>query len=216
MVARQSSNVLSASSIARSFTTTLSPAPQLFDTVVDHDVAKRTGSRHDISARCDCLFRALDVDPLTCVLFHPHPPSTGAATERVGAVPHHLDGRPDGFENVPGCNEHVIVPAEVARVVVGDLLAVRFGLDEAFLHEMHQELTVMDHFVFPTELRVFVTQRVEAVRALSDDLRYTEFVERRDVLQRESLKNELVAGAARRVARAELLGAEDGEIDAAS
>ena len=68
--------------------------------------------------------------------------------------------------------------------------------------------------VVAAELRVLVLQRVEAVRALRDDLLHAHAVERLDVLHREHLEDVLVARAAGRVAGAQLARAEDGEVDA--
>ena len=79
--------------------------------------------------------------------------------------------------------------------------------------QRHQQLRVVDHLVVRAELRVLVLQRVEAVRALRDDLLHSEPVERLDVLHREHLEDVLVARPAGGVAGAELARAEDREVD---
>ena len=79
--------------------------------------------------------------------------------------------------------------------------------------ELAEQLRVVHHLVVAAELRVLVLQRVEAVRALRDDLLHAEAVERLDVLHRQHLEDVLVARAARRVAGAELARAEDREVE---
>ena len=84
----------------------------------------------------------------------------------------------------------------------------------ARLDERLEELAVVHDLVVAAELRVLVLQRVEAVRALRDDLLHAHAVERLDVLRGEHLEDVLVARAAGRVAGAVLGRAEDGEVDA--
>ena len=67
--------------------------------------------------------------------------------------------------------------------------------------------------VVPAELRVLVLERVEAVRALRDDLLHAQPVERLDVLHREHLEDVLVARSAGRVAGAQLARSEHGEVE---
>ncbi len=71
----------------------------------------------------------------------------------------------------------------------------------------------MDDLVVAAELRVFVLQHVEAVRALGDDLLHLHAFEGLDVLHREHLEDVLVAGAASLVAVAHLRRSEDREVD---
>ena len=82
------------------------------------------------------------------------------------------------------------------------------GLDQPL-----EELAVVDDLVVAAELRVLVAQRVEAVRALGDDLAHAHAVEAGDVLLGQHLEQVLVAGAAGRVAGAQLGRPEDGEVD---
>ena len=81
-------------------------------------------------------------------------------------------------------------------------------------HQLAEQLRVVHHLVVAAELRVLVLQRVEAVRALRDDLLDAEAVERLDVLHRQHLEDVLVARTAGRVAGAQLARAEDGEVEA--
>ena len=73
---------------------------------------------------------------------------------------------------------------------------------------------VVDDLVVAAELRVLVEQRVEAVRALRDDLAHAHAVEHLDVRHRQHLEQVLVARAAGRVAGAHLRRAEHGDGDA--
>src|SRR6266487_3698595 len=98
--------------------------------------------------------------------------SAAAQSARPGAG--HLDEVDAGerTDDLPGREVHVVVATQVARVVEGDPL-VEGGVPKvqaSGLDELHEELGVVDDFVVPAELRVFVLQGVEAVRALRDDL----------------------------------------------
>ena len=55
-------------------------------------------------------------------LLHPHVRAAGAAAERPLAAALHLDRLTDGGDELARRLEHVVVPGQVARVVVGDLL----------------------------------------------------------------------------------------------
>ncbi len=103
------------------------------------------------------------------------------------------------------------MPAEIASVVVDDSLSQRRvgHVEVAIFDELFEELAVVDHLIVTAELRIFVSQSVEAVRALGDDLLHTHAVERLDVLHCEQLEDVFVARASSRVAGAVLGWAED-------
>ena len=88
----------------------------------------------------------------------------------------------------------------------------RARLQPPISHELGDHLAVVQHFEVAAELRVLVGERIEAVRALGDDLLHAVAVERLDVLLRERLEEVFVAQAARGVAIAGLLLAEDDEV----
>ena len=73
---------------------------------------------------------------------------------------------------LPRREVHVVVAAEVARVVVRDALLERRARERqpAARDELVEQLAVVDDLVVAAELRVLVLQHVEAVRALRDDL----------------------------------------------
>ena len=119
------------------------------------------------------------------------------------------------LEHGPGLLDDAVVPAEVTGVVVGDLARVaRAGDELARLHQVLEQLGVVDHLVVAAEGGVLVLDRVEAVRAAGDDLLGPDLVEGGDVQLALLLVEVLVAQPAHGVAGAGLLGAEDGEGDA--
>ena len=75
---------------------------------------------------------------------------------------------------------------------------------------------MVDHLEAPAVLRVLVLHRVEAVRALRDDLGDAHAVERLDVLHRQHLEQVLVAERRAGSPVHELARAEDREVDAGS
>ena len=111
----------------------------------------------------------------------------------------------------------LVVPAQVARVVVGHRrIGVRRGhRDEpALAHQRVEQLGVVHDLVVALELRVLAAEGVEAVRAGRDDLARAGLaalehaVEELLGLRGHHLEQELVARPPRRVAGAGLLGAE--------
>ena len=71
--------------------------------------------------------RPLVVDPHAIGLLHPHPRPAGAAAHALRAVARHLDDLDalDRADHLARREVHVVVAAEVARVVVGDPLVER-------------------------------------------------------------------------------------------
>ncbi len=113
----------------------------------------------------------------------------------------------------------LVVAAQVARVVVGDALAERCDRNESLLaHETVEQLRVVDDLVLRAQLRVLVAQCVEAVRTGDDDLLALlgrgreDLAEHLDVLLREHLEEELVAGTSCGVTGTGLALAEDHEV----
>src|SRR5437868_9982943 len=180
-------------------------AAGLVDPVLDHRQTERTAGR-DGALLSDGPRRFLDtilVDALTERFLEPHPASAGAAAEGlVAAALHLLHLQPDGDERLPGGFADAVVAREVAGVVVRDR---RVELDVARLEppvgdELRDHFAVVQHLEVPAELRVLVRERVEAVRALRDDLLHAVAVERLDVLLGEGLEQIFVPQPARRIA----------------
>ncbi|CAB4932372.1 unannotated protein [freshwater metagenome] len=116
---------------------------------------------------------------------------------------------------------HLVVAAEEARIVVGHVLFDRGDRDQLLGPDQAvQQLGVVHHLVLAAHLRVLVAERVEAVRAGDDDLatRFLDTLEHGvqglDVLHRELLEQELVAGTTGGVTGAGLLRAEHHELHA--
>ena len=150
-------------------------------------------------------------------LLHPHAGPAGAAAHALGAVARHLDDLDalDRADDLARREVHVVVAAEVARVVVRDALLERrlADVEPPVGDQLLEQLGVVDDLVVAAELRVLVEQRVEAVRALGDDLAHAHAVEHLDVRHRQHLEQVLVAGAAGRVAGAHLRRPEHGDGD---
>ena len=68
------------------------------------------------------------------------------------------------------------------------------------------------HFVVPTELRVFIPERVVTMRARRHDLFHLAASKRLDIGLGTLLEKELIADSARGIAGATLLFAEHGEV----
>ncbi len=109
--------------------------------VVEHDVAERARGGDPAGAGGDRLGGALVVDLRAGGLLHPHAGPAGAAAHALGAVARHLDDLDalDRADHLARCEVHVVVAAEVARVVVGDPLFER-GLADVELARVDQLL----------------------------------------------------------------------------
>src|SRR6266511_1303734 len=96
----------------------------LLHTVVHHHVAERARHRDPARTGGERLLGALDVHLLARVLLHPHARATGAAAQTAGPVARHLDhvDAAERADHVAGREVHVVVAAQVARVVVRDPL----------------------------------------------------------------------------------------------
>src|SRR5215203_4637362 len=127
-----------------------------------------------------------------------HMRAPGAAAEAaVLAAVHLLGGEAlDGLEDLARGRVDLVVPAEEARVVVGDLAVDRRDRGQpALLHQLAEQLRVVDDLVLPADLRVLPAEGVEAVRAGRDDLAHPRHaaleggVERLDVLHGQLLED---------------------------
>ena len=117
-----------------------------------------------VSAGFGGLAHALLVDRAGALL-HPHVGAAGAAAEGPLLAALHLDRRAHGLDDRTRVGAHVVVPGEVAGVVVGDRLPVpRRGLEAPVAHQRGGELGVVHDLVVAADVRVLVADRVEAVR----------------------------------------------------
>ena len=105
----------------------LSSTPGGLHAVVEHDVAERAGGGDAGGAGRQRLRGPLVVDLDADRLLHPHAGPAGAAAHPLRAVARHLDDLDalDRADHLARREVHVVVAAEVARVVVGDPLLER-------------------------------------------------------------------------------------------
>src|SRR5664279_878509 len=189
------------------------------DGVRQHHHAEWAGGRDQVRIESERLLGAFDVDPLADLLLDPEAGTTGAAAEAAFLAAVHLlrlQAR-DGAENLARRCVDLVVPAEVARIVIGDQLVDRLDRREPSLgNQAAEQLRVVHDLEVTAELRVLVGQGVEAVRAGRDDLQRCgtgDRVQGFDVLHPQHLEQELVPQPPGRVAGARLARAEDGELD---
>src|SRR5918998_4127770 len=107
----------------------------LAHSVVGHDSAERAGDRGRFGACLRRLACALLVD-LPAPFLHPHVSTTCPAAEASLAAALHLDRLAHRRHDLAGALQYVIVPGQVAGVVIGDRCAVRAGLEAPLAHEL--------------------------------------------------------------------------------
>ena len=150
-------------------------------------------------------------------LFHPCPGTAGTATHREFPVLGHFNQVQVHIraKELPGWFIDPVVTPKEARVVVGHglrLLRVWRNRSQRPLPDQTvQQLRVVDDVVVATKLGELVGNRVEAVRACHHDPLGFDFVQGFNGRFRKHLEEDLIAGAASRVARATLRGSEDTE-----
>src|SRR5690606_22675335 len=180
------------------------PALDLGLGALEHLRAERTPDRDDLRAGALCFLEAFDVDGLRAVfLFLPELRATRAAAERILLGTRHLGlGDADGAENAAGLLNDIVVAAQIAWIVEGDVGAfggvLRVERQLAGVDQLVDQFGVMDHFVFAAELVILLADVVIAVRAGDDDARRLGLVEGLDVGGRQFLIERLVTGAPRR------------------
>src|SRR5208282_2886956 len=143
--------------------------PSLKDSTRRESTAQPPGSAGLFCGRvgAERLVDPLGVDPLADPLLHPHPRPAGPAAEPALLAPVHLlrADTGDPLHDLPGSREDPVVPAEEAGIVIGDLLLDRVRRGElALFDQPGQQLGVMDALVVAPQLRLFIRERVEAVR----------------------------------------------------
>src|SRR5947208_14387841 len=116
--------------------------------VLEHGEAKGACRRQDIGLHRHRLLDAHLAHPAALVFFHPRAAATAAAAEALGPVQAHLDQVLPGRrgQHPPRLLVHVVVPAQVARVVISDALgAILRDLQAPRGDQLVQELAVVDH-----------------------------------------------------------------------
>src|ERR1039457_2967143 len=97
------------------------------DRIAEHHQAEWAARGDRIRVGTQRLVDSLDVDPLADPLFHPHPGTAGAAAEAALLAPVHFLRLHAGhvLHDLPRRGEDPVVPAEEARVLIGNLLVDR-------------------------------------------------------------------------------------------
>jgi electron transfer flavoprotein alpha subunit len=188
------------------------------DAVVDHGHAERAGDGDRVGLVSRACSTRIMLTRLSGVLLHPHAAAAGAAAHAEPAAALHL------LEVTPGRRRRmlarrlvdVVVAAEVAGVVVGDRCAP--GRRSLSRHRPSAIRSRRARWRAPPRSRRRTAdtrcERVEAVRAVGEDLLDVVAVEDLVGHLRHRLEEVLVADAARGLAVAGLFAAEDGEVDA--
>lgn len=155
------------------------------------------------------------VDPLPLRFLEPKVPSHTSTAEGLLPLPiglqqpHAVQGREHAARGIAD----LVVPRQVAGVVECNAPGGgRAGAKLAFLNQSVDQLGVVPHLEMATELRVLVLQRVEAVWTGGDYLLNAVAPDRFQVGVHHGLVEALVPDAAGRVARAQLLLAQDREV----
>jgi len=185
----------------------------ILDTILEHCHTVGASDTDSIGLLLEGFVDSGDIDPLAAMLFHPHPPATGAAAETVLPVLAEFLGSFTGHfgNDFPWLGINVVMPAEVAGVMVDDAaklcyLPVRlyFTLCKEFL----QQLGMVDDFDLQTILAIVILERTEAVRTLGDDLGDLLCGEELDIFSGHFIKEVFVAEPPGTVAAALLFLAE--------
>ena len=189
--------------------------------VLEHDHTERAGDRDGVGLLGAQLFEADDAGLFVAVAFHPDVAATAATAHCFVAIGagglDQLDAG-DRLEELTRGVVDVVVAADVAGIVVGDLLFdFGDGLELVVAHQAGQVLGVMDDLVVDAgtaaELAVFVFVRVVAVGAGGHQGFEGVLAQRADVGLGLLLEQQLLTHAAGGVAGAALFATEDGKVD---
>ena len=182
--------------------------------VAHHVQAKRAGRRKRLRASRDRFLRTQVGDTLLRRFIEPHPAPARAAAKRLFSAARHFPillvlGRAD---YCAGRIDLAIHSRQVTRVMQRDRFAARVVRQSARVNQLCEQGRVMLHLVLPAELRVFVLEGVVTMRTRSHDLLHLAAVQRFDIGLCALLKKKLIPDPTRRITRAGLFLAQDGEI----
>src|SRR6478672_8398949 len=124
------------------------------DGVGEHDHAERAGGGDEVGVEAEGFFGAFDVDSFSDFFFHPESGAAGAAAEAaLFAAVHFFGGEGRyGVEDLPRGGVDLVVPPEVARVVVGDGGVEGFDRGESPVgEEAAEQFGVVEHVEMPAE-----------------------------------------------------------------
>src|SRR5205814_8558098 len=183
--------------------------------VAHHVQTKGAGRGHGARAGRKRFLRTQMGDALRRCLLKPHSTSARTAAESLFPTARHCAIlRVVSSADDCSCRIHFPVDArQVTRVVQSDRLAVTAVVAQPSRPDQFcEQRRVMLHLVLPTELRVFILERVVTMWARRHDLLYLATAKGLDIDLRALLEEKFVADAARGIARATLLFAEHREI----
>src|ERR671933_785075 len=186
-------------------------------TVFEHRHAERAAHGDAAGLGGNRFVEAVVADAGAALFLHERARPAGAAAKAAIATAWQLDkATPDAVQHLARRVVHLVVAAEITRVVIRETVAQRRGrhLQPTRVDQLLDELAVVDDLVLATELRVFVAQRVEAVRTAGHDAFRLVLVQALDVGLGQDLVQVLVAGAAGWIADTALFFAQDREIHA--
>ncbi len=176
---------------------------------------------YGLSARCLCLFDALFRYPERMLgKCRAHAGARAAAPALVLDALHFNEPQAGyRFQNVAGFLVYTTMPSDMARVMPGNGQGHLLGeLDGAVGNQLLKHLRDMQHFVVDSRhaghFREVILQRMVAARAVGDDLFHARLLEGLDIALHEIEKRGAVADADRGAAAADLLVAEDADLDA--
>src|ERR1035437_2930174 len=134
--------------------------------------AVRTGCHQHLGPNVDGLVQSEVGKSFPLGGLHPNSAATAAATETVFPTLFHLGEFDAGnsVQDVARRVKYLVMPAQVAGIMIGDFLAILpDGFQSARLHELGQELGDVNDFKVDAEFRIFVFERVIAMRGGNQD-----------------------------------------------
>ena len=105
---------------------------------------------------------------------------------------------------------------EIARVVIRDALfkCCVTDIKLSTINQLFQQLGVVDDFIFSTKLWVLISQSIETMWTLGDDLLDAHTVEHVNIGHCQHLEQVLVTRTPRRVSRAHFTWPQDCDVNA--
>src|ERR1700730_14913566 len=141
--------------------------------VLEHRDAERAGHGDAVCFGVDGLVQTVVADARAALFLHERPGAARATAKAAVAAARHLgEAAGNRGHDLARLVVNLVVATQVARVVVGEAFAIkcpRGHLQPTRLDQFLDELAVVNHLVVAAKRRVFVLERVEAVRATRHD-----------------------------------------------
>ncbi|VTR65615.1 hypothetical protein DESC_350080 [Desulfosarcina cetonica] len=145
-------------------------------TVFEHGDTVRAAGHQFFGAGIQGLLQPQGTEPFILLRFHPDASAAAAAAQALHAGfaqfeefnPRHT------FQHLAGFVEDLVVPAQIAGVVVGDLFLIGLAdVEPAGLDQFEQILGNMDDLEVDHEIRIFVFKGMVAMRRGYENLLHT-------------------------------------------